>query len=139
MAGVNSYTYIKAIAEELRGLAVEFEIPIMTATQINRDGFNDKSPDMTSTSECLDPYSVITEKTKGDILLKDVSVGDEILSHDGYKVVRMKHCPKIKKSYRIKMKSGKEIICSADHVFPTKDGRMSINDGLKISSKISSY
>jgi len=73
MAGVNSYTYIKAIAEELRGLAVEFEIPIMTATQINRDGFNDKSPDMTSTSESfglpatLDWFIAVTQ----DEVLKD--------------------------------------------------------------------
>lgn len=51
MNGVNSYSYIKAIAEELRGLAVEFDLPIVTATQTNRSGANDDSPDMTSTSE----------------------------------------------------------------------------------------
>jgi len=51
LSGVNSYTYVKAMAEELRGLAVEFDVPIMTATQINRSGFNEGSPDMTSTSE----------------------------------------------------------------------------------------
>lgn len=51
MSGVNSYSYVKAIAEELRGLAVEFEIPIMTATQVTRSGFNESSPDMTSISE----------------------------------------------------------------------------------------
>ena len=51
MSGVNSYSYIKAIAEELRGLAVEFDVPIMTATQTNRSGSNEDRPDMTSTSE----------------------------------------------------------------------------------------
>lgn len=51
LSGVNSYSYIKAIAEELRGLAVEFDVPIVTATQVNRGGYNEDSPDMTSTSE----------------------------------------------------------------------------------------
>lgn len=48
---VNSYIYIKAIAEEIRGLAVEFEVPIVTATQTNRDGFNSSDVDLTNTSE----------------------------------------------------------------------------------------
>ena len=48
---VNSYTFIKAIAEELRGLAVEFDVPIITATQTNRDGFNSSDVDLTNTSE----------------------------------------------------------------------------------------
>lgn len=51
MNGVNSYSYIKAIAEEIRGLAVEFDVPIMTATQINRSGFSESAPGMDSTSE----------------------------------------------------------------------------------------
>lgn len=50
-ASVNSYTYIKAIAEELRGLAVEFEVPIMTATQTTRSGSVSSDIDMTDTSE----------------------------------------------------------------------------------------
>jgi replicative DNA helicase len=50
-ASVNSYTYIKAIAEEIRGLAVEFDIPIMSATQVNREGFTNSDPDLTNTSE----------------------------------------------------------------------------------------
>ena len=48
---VNSYTYIKAIAEELRGLSVEFNIPLITATQTNRDGYNSSDVDLTNTSE----------------------------------------------------------------------------------------
>ena len=48
---VNSYTYIKAIAEELRGLGVEFDVPIISATQTNRDGFNSSDVDLTNTSE----------------------------------------------------------------------------------------
>lgn len=50
-SNVNSYTYIKAIAEELRGLAVEMDIPILTATQLTRSGFSNSDPDMTDTAE----------------------------------------------------------------------------------------
>ena len=48
---VNSYTYVKAIAEELRGLAVEHEVPIVSATQTTRSGFGNSDVDLTDTSE----------------------------------------------------------------------------------------
>jgi len=48
---VNSYTYVKAIAEELRGLAVEFNVPIVSATQTTRSGFGSTDVDLTDTSE----------------------------------------------------------------------------------------
>ena len=50
-ANVNSYTYVKAIAEELRGLAVEMNIPIVSATQTTRSGFNSSDPGLEDTSE----------------------------------------------------------------------------------------
>ena len=50
-ANINSYTYIKSIAEELRGLAVEFNLPIVSATQTTRSGFSNSDPDLTDTSE----------------------------------------------------------------------------------------
>ena len=49
--GVNSYSYIKAIAEELRGLAVETNVPIVSATQTTRAGFGSSDVDITDTSE----------------------------------------------------------------------------------------
>ena len=48
---VNSYTYVKAIAEELRGLAVECNVPIVSATQTTRSGYGNSDPDLTDTSE----------------------------------------------------------------------------------------
>ncbi len=48
---INSYTYIKSIAEELRGLAVEFNVPVVTATQTTRSGFTSSDPGMEDTSE----------------------------------------------------------------------------------------
>ena len=50
-ANVNSYTYIKAIAEEMRGLAVEYNLPIMSATQTTRTGFVSTDIGLEDTSE----------------------------------------------------------------------------------------
>jgi replicative DNA helicase len=47
----NSYMYIKAIAEELRGLAVEHDVPILTATQTTRSGYGNTDVELTDTSE----------------------------------------------------------------------------------------
>lgn len=48
---VNSYTYIKSIAEELRGLAVEFNLPVISATQTTRSGYGSTDVELTDTSE----------------------------------------------------------------------------------------
>jgi replicative DNA helicase len=50
-SNVNSYTYIKAIAEELRGLAVEFNVPIVSATQTTRSGYGNSDVELTDTAE----------------------------------------------------------------------------------------
>lgn len=50
-ANVNSYTYIKAIAEELRGLAVEFNVPVVSATQTTRSGYSNSDVGLEDTSE----------------------------------------------------------------------------------------
>ena len=50
-ANVNSYSYVKAIAEELRGLAVEFAVPVVSATQTTRSGFTNTDPGLEDTSE----------------------------------------------------------------------------------------
>ena len=50
-SNVNSYSYIKAIAEELRGLAVEANVPILSATQTTRSGYSSSDVDLTDTSE----------------------------------------------------------------------------------------
>lgn len=58
-SNVNSYTLVKAIAEELRGLAVEQNLPIVTATQTTRTGIGSSDVDLTDTSESIGlPYTV---------------------------------------------------------------------------------
>jgi hypothetical protein len=48
---INSYTYIKCIAEELRGLAVEYNVPVFSATQVNRTGYRNSDIGLEDTSE----------------------------------------------------------------------------------------
>ena len=50
-ANVNSYTLVKAIAEELRGLAVEFNVPVVSATQTTRSGYSNSDVGLEDTSE----------------------------------------------------------------------------------------
>lgn len=50
-ANVNSYSFIKAIAEELRGLAVEHKVPVISATQTTRGGYSNSDVELTDTSE----------------------------------------------------------------------------------------
>ena len=50
-SNINSYTYVKAIAEELRGLAVEYNVPVVSATQTTRSGFTSSDPGLEDTSE----------------------------------------------------------------------------------------
>jgi len=50
-SSINSYTFVKAIAEELRGLAVESNVPIVSATQTTRSGYGSSDVELTDTSE----------------------------------------------------------------------------------------
>lgn len=115
---VNSYSYIKAIAEELRGLAVEFNVPIVSATQTTRSGY------------CLDlKTQVQTQQGLKDI--SNIQVGDLVLSNTGYNKVLNVFPKTKKKSYKITLEDGKEIICSEEHLFPTENGELNIKGGLE--------
>jgi archaellum biogenesis ATPase FlaH len=118
-ANVNSYSYIKAIAEELRGLAVEFNLPIVSATQTTRSGF----------CLALDTKVVCNEK---EVNISDVKIGDTILSNTGNNIVTNVFPVLNKKLYKIKTESGKEIICSEEHIFPTSESDKSLKTGLSI-------
>ncbi len=52
-SNVNTYLYIKSIAEELRGMGIENDIPIISATQMNRSGLSDSDPTLENTSESI--------------------------------------------------------------------------------------
>ena len=122
-ANINSYTYVKSIAEELRGLAVEFNVPIVSATQTTRSGF------------CLDLNTNVKEKNKGNIKISEVEVGDELLSNTGFNIVKTVFGIQNKKVYKITTESGKEIICSEQHLFPTTKGEKSLTSGLCVDDE----
>ena len=132
----NSYHFVKAVAEELRGLAIECNVPIWTAAQTNRGAFNDSDPDMTSIAECIYVEEQV-ELVNGDfIAIKDVEIGDKILDNEMYKTVVTTHHVKPKDCVKITLKSGKTIIVSKQHVFPTKSGRKSIDLGLCVGDRL---
>ena len=115
---VNSYSYIKAIAEELRGLAVEANVPIVSATQTTRSGY------------CLDLKTQV-QTPQGLKDISNIQVGDLVLSNTGYNQVLNVFPKTKKKSYKITLEDGKEIICSEEHLFPTENGELNIKGGLE--------
>jgi intein/homing endonuclease len=87
-------------------------------------------PEMTDISECIYANEKV-ELLNGEVKsIKDVVPGDQLISHDGYRTVVMTHEIKPKECVKITLKSGKTLIVSKDHVFPSRDGRKSVNTGL---------
>lgn len=132
----NSYSYIKSIAEEFRGLAVEYDLPIWTATQTNRQGYTSTDIGLENTSECIFVDETVELRDGTSKRIGEIQVGEQIKSNDEYKTVMMVHHKKIKPCYQITLKSGKKIVVSEDHVFPTNKGRQSIKSGLKPGLKL---
>lgn len=118
---VNSYSYVKSIAEELRGLAVEHNVPLITATQVNR---------------CLGLDTLLIKRGGETIQIQDIKIGDEIESHSGY--VKVEHVFPVEEQdvYEITTKSGKKILCSNKHIFPTSSGEKNILSGLSVGDKL---
>lgn len=135
--GENSYGHLKAIAEELRGLAIETNTCVWSGAQTTRGQWDKSDIDMSDVAECMAGDSVI-ETIGGFKVIKDIKVGDLVKSYDGFRPVIQVHHPKKSKAYRIRTKSGKEIIVSEYHKFPTANGRMSISGGLAVGSKLCS-
>lgn len=135
-ASVNSYTFVKSIAEEIRGLAVEANVPIISATQTTKAGYSNTDVEITDTSECIFVDELV-ELLDGSLKrIGDVIPGDQLKSQDDFKTVMFVHHSKPKDCVKVTLKSGKTITVSKDHVFPTENGRQSINTGLCVGSKL---
>jgi hypothetical protein len=121
----NTNTYVKTIAEELRALAIEYDIPVLTGHQLNRNGF------------CLDLYTEVNTLS-GKKYIKDVEIGDLLESNDGWNTVKTVFPIQNKDRYRVTTASGKTIICSAEHIFPTGEHMLekSIRSGLEIGDEL---
>jgi len=116
----NLYMKIKQISEDLRGIAQEEQWAIITPTQTNR---------------CIDPNSIIEHRDKGLIKLKEANIGDFILGESGFIKITNKWINKYTPCFKIKTKLGKEIICSANHIFPSNGQYKKLSE-LKIGSII---
>lgn len=106
---------------ELRGMGGELQIPIWTASQTNR---------------CMSLDTIIETPT-GKMEIGKVTEGQLVLTHSGYKPISKVYPIEKQAAYKIKLKSGKEVIVSAKHMFPTKYGKFaSIESGLKSGDKL---
>ena len=81
---INSYTYIKSIAEELRGLAVEFDVPLVSATQTTRSGYSNDDLGLEDTSESFGLPAT------ADLMFALIS-NDELSSHNQILVKQLKN------------------------------------------------
>jgi len=110
----------KYVAEELRNLAKELGVLLVTASQLNR---------------CL-TLDTLVEINGKQTQIGSVKVGDYIASNEGpvkvYEVLPVTKQP----VFEITLKSGKKIKCSAKHKFPTKTGLSSLEAGLKVGDKL---
>jgi len=111
-----------AIIKMFISMASKYDIPMWTAVKGNR---------------CLDLNTIVDVEDKGKIKIKELNIGDKILTKEGYKNVQYIYPIKKQKTFKIKTKSGKEIICSGKHNFPVGDTLKSINNGLKVGDSLS--
>jgi hypothetical protein len=132
----NSYTIVGSIGKELRALAIEEDAAMMTAVQTNRAGVGNSDVDMSNTSECIYIHEQVTLRDGSIKTIETVKPGDQIISQDWFKTVQMVHHKKIKQCIKITTRSGKTLIVSKDHVFPTNNGRLSVNMGLEVGGML---
>jgi len=105
----------------VKGMARELKVPIWTVSQVNRcHNVDDK-----------------VETPNGKVRIGDIRIGDQILTHKGFKKVTKVYPVQKQPTYRIRLKNGKEINVSANHILPTQYGKLrSIATGLIVGNKL---
>jgi hypothetical protein len=122
----NSYSIGGDIYGELRGVMGELQVPGWSASQSNR-------------CLTLDTKVIVKRNNLHDMedIIGNIKVGDQLLTHCGYKYVSRVFPIQTQPVYKICLKSGKTITCSANHEFPLKYGILrSISDGLSVGDKL---
>lgn len=114
------YACLRSISEELRAVAKQLGIAIISASQLNR---------------CFSSDSLL-QTPDGLKHAKDIRPGDKVLSHNGWREVKAVTAPEKKKAFKITTKSGKSIIVSEDHPIMTAHGIDDIRHGLRVGDKI---
>jgi intein/homing endonuclease len=105
----------------VKGMARELNTPVWSVSQVNRcHSIND-----------------LVDTPTGKLPIGQIKEGDEVLTHLGYKKVTRVYPIQKQPAYKIKLKNGKEITVSANHLMPTQYGQIkSISTGLKIGDKL---
>ena len=134
--GNNSYERIKHITEQIRALSYVFNCPIISATQLGRTAFGQTDPGMETISECIEVNQLVRLRNGIEMRIGNLKPGDQITANDGYKTIKQVHHKTVKECYKITTKTGKTIIVSGKHKFPTTRGRVSIQEGLNVGDKI---
>lgn len=116
----NPFNKDKWVAEEVRNLVIEMRCLCITASQLNR---------------CL-TLDTIVNINGINTEIKNIKVGDKILSNEGYNEVLEVLPIQKQQVYKIKTKSGKEIKVSSKHLFPTNRGLTNIENGLVVGDKL---
>jgi replicative DNA helicase len=112
---------IDDIYSAVKGMARELKVPVWTVSQVNR---------------CHNVKDTV-ETPNGKVRIGDLKTGDQILTHKGFKKVTKVYPIQKQPTYRIKLKNGKEINVSANHIVPTQYGKLkSIATGLKVGDKL---
>lgn len=119
--GNNLYEKLKGIAEHTRALSYWLSVPVVSLTQQNR---------------CLAEDTGLINDKNQIISIKNIKEGDLIKGKNGYVKVLSVFPPTKQKVYRITTKSGRQIKCSINHIFPTINGEKNIKNGLKIGDKL---
>jgi intein/homing endonuclease len=124
---------IKEIGE---GYSIDIEVDgnnlfLANGILTHNSGFTSSDVGLEDTSECIYVNETVQLVDGNQKTIGEVVPGDQLISQDDFKTVMFVHHKKPKDCVKITLKSGKTIIVSKDHIFPTNEGRMCINTGLK--------
>jgi len=114
----------KYISEELRGVALLYDIVIWSADQYNR---------------CIYVNEKVINDKNEQISIKDIKIGDKILGKNGYVIVKAKTKPKKQRTFKITLEDGRSIIVSENHMFPKDVNGKIIMDNVANTLKKGDY
>lgn len=139
IGSTNSHFYLKSVAEEIRAMAIEYDIATWSAMQLTRSGIGSNDVEMTDIAECCSLTTSVIKKSGDEYissLITDLKVGDIIKGYEKDVIVKRIFPIKKKQAIRITTKSGKQIVCSMDHKIMTQNGLKCYNNGLSVCDQV---
>lgn len=139
VGSTNSHFYLKSVAEEIRAMAIEYNVACWSAMQLTRSGMGSNDVEMTDIAECCSLTTNVIKKSGNEYIssfIADLKVGDIIKGYEKDVVVKRIFPIKKKQAIRITTKTGKQIVCSMDHKIPTQKGLVCYNNGLIVGDQV---